>query len=108
MSRHMNGGINDSVFLDSVTEPLRERIAELEATVDRVQTLYSIGEVCRTGLEAECHRLEAQVKAAEIQINAMHRGNIESQERLAAALSKSHKETETDMLALANLRNFIP
>jgi hypothetical protein len=73
MSSHMNGGINDSVFLDSVTEPLKERIAELEA-----------------------------------QINAMHRENIASQERLAAALLKSHKETETDMLALANLRNFIP
>jgi hypothetical protein len=52
--------------------------------------------------------LEAQVKAAEIQIISERHAQGKYRERLAAVLSKSHKETEADMLALANLRNFIP
>jgi hypothetical protein len=38
--------------------------------------------------------LEGELEAVEIQINAMHRENIESQERLAAALLNSHEETQ--------------
>jgi hypothetical protein len=42
----------------------REYADWLEAKVHSAQTLYSIGEVCRTGLEAECHRLEAEREQA--------------------------------------------
>jgi hypothetical protein len=36
------------------------RIAELEARLESALTLYRLGEECRTGLEAECNRLEAE------------------------------------------------
>jgi hypothetical protein len=106
----------------------------LEAKVDRVQTLYSIGEVCRTGLEAECHRLEAEREQASqdyadllkdyralrkdvqpVVDESVQEGiymvfTKEIFDNLKSAL-ENDVETVTDdadMLALANLRSMIP
>jgi hypothetical protein len=43
------------------------RIAELEAKMESALTLYRLGEECRTGLEAECNRLE--VENAELKVS---------------------------------------